>query len=59
MYVTLLMLKIKAMSPTFSGGKQVIKAANARNCGRVCLSSQQKMKNYFPLKKIMVNYEWK
>ena len=59
MYVTLLMLKIKAMSPTFSGGKQVIKAANARNWVEFVYSSQQKMKNYFPLKKIMVNYEWK
>ena len=37
MYVTLLKFKVKAMSPAFSRGKQVIIAANARNCGRVCL----------------------
>ena len=30
----------KAMSPGISGGKQVIKFANRRNRGRVCLFSQ-------------------
>ena len=28
---------VKAMSHGFSGSKQVVKAANARNRGRVCL----------------------
>ena len=50
MYVTLLMLKIKAMSPTFSGGKQVIIAANARNCGRVCLFQSTENEELFSLK---------
>ena len=37
---------IKIMSHSFSGGKQVIQFANAINRGRVCLSCEQKMKNF-------------
>ena len=37
---------IKAMSRGFSGGKQVIKSANARDRGRVCKSRHQTNKNF-------------
>ena len=41
---------IKAISPGFSSGKQVIKAADSGNCSRVCLiySRQQKIKSVCP-----------
>ena len=37
----------KAMSRGFSGGKQMIKAANARNRGRVCLLYTTENKEIF------------
>ena len=38
---------IKVVSHAFSGGKQVIKFANARNSGRVCLFSNRKWRTFY------------
>ena len=47
---------IKAVSRGFSGGKQVIKFANARNRGRVRLFSITEHEELFILKTIMATY---
>ena len=48
----------RAMARVFSGGKQVKKIANARNCGRVCLFQRTENEKLFTLKTIMANYGW-
>lgn len=44
------------MSRGFSGGKQLIKFANAKNSGRVCLFQTTENEQLFILKTIMANY---
>ena len=39
--------RIKVVSHGFSGGKQVIKFANARNSARVCLSNNRKWRTFY------------
>ena len=45
------------MSRGFSGGKQLIKFANAKNRGRVCLFQTTENEEHFILKTIMANYQ--
>ena len=45
--------RIKIMSRGFSGGKQVIKCANARNLGRVCIFQPTENEERFILRTIM------
>ena len=51
--------RIKKMSRGFSGGKQVIKCANARNRGRVCIFQPTENEEHFILRTMMANYGWK
>ena len=47
------------MSRGFSGGKQVIKFAKARNRGPVCIFQPTENEELFILRTIMANYGWK
>ena len=47
--------RIEAMSRSFTKGKQVLKVANSRKCGRFCLFQKTENEERFPLKTTMLS----
>ena len=50
---------IKAMLPSISEGKQVIKFANTSNCSCVCLFYQNKTNELIVMQKLQIKFEQK